>query len=332
MYVSLSAERKIVMSDEAVLQKLDQLTNIVIAMYRQQQKNDLCMHLTAKALLHQLKTGGILPDIRDAEFKVYSQFGDDGIIQYLVMNIDIPESSRTFVEFGVENYLEANTRFLLYNNNWSGYVMDGSLENIQFIRQDTVLNWRHHITAKAAFITSENINDLIKQGGYAGEIGILSVDIDGNDYWVLKNIDIVSPIIIIAEYNSVFGKNHAVTIPYDPSFTRSRAHHSCLYMGCSLKALCLLAQQKGYEFVGSNSQGINAYFVRKDKLGSIPPVSPESGYVRSQIRESKDEQGRLTFVSGIERLRLIENMAVYDIERDVTAPIKELYADELGYA
>jgi hypothetical protein len=320
------------MNDEIVQQKLDQLTNIVVGIYRQQQKYETCMHLTSKVLIRQLKTAGILPDIREAEFKVYSQFGDDGIIQYLIMNIDIPESSGTFIEFGVENYLEANTRFLLYNNNWSGYVMDSSLENIQFIRQDAVLNWRHHITAKAAFITSDNINELITQGGYTGEIGLLSIDIDGNDYWVLKKIDVVDPVIIIAEYNSVFGKNHAVTVPYDPFFSRSKAHYSCLYMGCSLKALCLLAKQKGYEFVGSNSQGINAYFVRKDKLGSIPAVSAENGYVLSRIRESKDEKGKLTFVSGIERLRLIENMAVYDIERDVTAPIRDIYADELGYA
>jgi hypothetical protein len=320
------------MNEELLNQKLDQIINLIIGVYRQQQKNEINMHLTSKVLINQIKDAGIMSDIKNAEFKVYSQFGDDGIIQYLISNIDIPESAKTFIEFGVENYTEANTRFLMYNNNWSGYVMDGSLENINYIKQDVVLNWRHHIKAKAAFITADNINALINEGGYNGEIGILSVDIDGNDYWVLKKIDAVNPIIIIAEYNSIFGRNHAVTVPYDQSFIRSQAHYSCLYMGCSLKALCLFAKEKGYTFVGSNSQGINAYFVRNDKLGDIPPVTAEDGYVMSRIRESKDKDGKLTFASGIERLRLMEDMNIYDIEKDNILKIRELYAKELGYS
>ena len=321
------------MVNETVLSaKLDQLTRLVLGVLQHQQRTDTLMHLQAKTLIAQRRARGILQSIHDAEFTVYSQFGDDGIIQYLVDNIAIPETSKCFVEFGVENYTQSNTRFLLFNNNWTGLVMDGSPQNVAYIQQDVLLNWRHHITAQAAFITRENINDLIRQGGINGEIGLLSVDIDGNDYWVLEAIDVVKPLILVSEYNSLFGKDRALTIPYDPAFVRTNAHYSNLYFGCSLKALCHVADKKGYAFVGCNSQGINAYFVRKDALGALKTVSPEEGYVASMIRESKNQQGALTFVAGIDRLRLIQDLPLYDIQSDSTAPIKDLFASELGYA
>src|SRR5438093_10377535 len=74
--------------------------------------------------------------LSDVEFQVYSQFGDDGVIQWLIHQIEIP--CKTFIEFGVENYTESNTRFLLVNNNWQGLVIDGSQENINFIKNDRI--------------------------------------------------------------------------------------------------------------------------------------------------------------------------------------------------
>ena len=99
----------------------------------------------------------------------------------------VPISNKVFVEFGVENYLEANTRFLMVKDNWAGLVMDGSQQNIDFVRQDDI-SWRFNLKAQQAFITKENINDLIRANGISGEIGLLSIDIDGNDYWVWEAI------------------------------------------------------------------------------------------------------------------------------------------------
>lgn len=99
-------------------------------------------------------------DIGDNEFKVFSQWGEDGIIQFLIDNIDIKE--KTFIEFGVENYTESNTRFLLQNNNWRGLVIDGSEENISYIKNDSIY-WKHNIKAECAFITKDNINQLINK-------------------------------------------------------------------------------------------------------------------------------------------------------------------------
>ncbi|HYY57173.1 MAG TPA: hypothetical protein VE842_07545, partial [Pyrinomonadaceae bacterium] len=263
----------------------------------------------------------------DAEFKVFSQFGDDGIIQYLINNIEIEE--RTFIEFGVENYTESNTRFLLINNNWKGLVMDGSAAHIEYIKSDSIY-WRHELTAVHGFIDKENVNGLISDNGFSGALGILSIDIDGNDYWIWECIREVEPAIVIIEYNSVFGKSRAITIPYDAAFNRTRAHPSNLYWGASLRAMCLLAEKKGYVFVGSNSSGNNAYFVRKDKLGPIRALDPESGYVKSRFRESLDEHGRLTYLSDAERLKAIEEMIVYDLEKESLVKIKSLDAVASG--
>ena len=277
--------------------------------------------LDAKILINQMKSLGVYENIQDVEFKVFSQWGDDGIIQYLVHHLQI--EPQTFIEFGVENYREANTRFLLMNDNWTSLVMDGSKEHIDYIKKDDIY-WRYDLTAVCSFVDKVNINKIFAENGFEGEIGILSIDIDGNDYWIWDAINVVNPNLVIIEYNSFFGDQYAITIPYDPRFFRTQAHYSNLYWGASLKSLCLLAENKGYGFVGSNSNGNNAYFVRKDKIGKLRTLSVEQGYVRAKYRESRNREGRLTHVSGNERLEIIGDMPVYDIEKDKTVTIKEL--------
>ncbi len=250
--------------------------------------------------------------LQDNEFQVFSQWGEDGIIQMLLRHIKIP--NKIFIEFGVENYTESNTRFLLVNNNWAGLVIDGSSENISYIKQDSIY-WQHNLKAVQAFIDRDNINKIIAENGIKGEIGILSIDIDGNDYWVWEAIDVVSPAIVIIEYNSRFGKDKAVTIPYNPSFVRSKAHYSMLYAGASLKALYDLGKAKGYSFVGSNSAGNNAFFVRSDlKPSNIKELTLEQGYVASQFRESRDQEGNLSYLSWDEANKILCSLPLVDIE------------------
>lgn len=248
-----------------------------------------------------------------AEFSVFSQFGDDGLIQYLLRELEPRE--HTFIEFGVESYQEANTRFLLQHDNWRGLVIDGSASNVEAIQRDRVY-WRHELTAVESFITRENINDLILDAGFVGRVGILSIDIDGVDWWVWERLDAVDPLIVIAEYNSLFGPQATITVPYAPDFVRTNAHHSNLYWGCSLNALCLLAERKGYVFVGSNAAGNNAYFVRKPDVRSLIPLSSSEGYVESRFREARAPDGSLTFASGSERLAAIAELQAWDVARD----------------
>lgn len=280
--------------------------------------------LASRVLINQLKAAGELPRIADAEFKVFSQFGDDGIIQYLIHKIDIPREKQIFIEFGVQDYQESNTRFLLRNDNWRGLILDGDPSNIEYVIHSAEY-WRHDLTAVAAFIDCDNVNDLFKQSGFSGEIGLLSIDIDGNDYWVWERIDSVNPIIVVAEYNSTFGAQLAVTVPYDAGFQRGLAHYSNLYWGASLQALSRLASRKGYVFVGCNGAGNNAYFVRADKLGSLKPISVEEGYVEARFRESRNRAGELSYLSGDAKLREIRDMPLYDLVANELRSVDELY-------
>ena len=259
-----------------------------------------------------------LDDIKLAEFKVFSQWGDDGIIQFLVNYLDIKD--KRFVEFGVENYTECNTRFLLINNNWSGLVMDGSSANIEQVQKEDIY-WKHDLTARAEFVTAENINELLSKNGFTGEIGLLHIDVDGNDYWIWKAIEVANPVIIIVEYNSVFGYDKPWTIPYKSDFVRTNVHFSNLYFGASVLSFCDLGRDKGYAFIGCNSNGNNAYFIRKDKLQGIKEKSPKDGFVLSRFSESRNDAGHLTFVRGEERLEIIKGLSVYNTRDGVIEKI-----------
>ena len=260
-------------------------------------------------------------NLRDAEFQVASQWGEDGIIQYLIRHVPIHRS--LFVEFGVQDYAEANTRFLLQNNNWAGLVVDASGENVRRIRSDPIY-WRCNLKAECAFIDRENINDIIRRNGIAGDIGLLSIDIDGNDYWVWEAIEAVNPRIVVVEYNSLFGPRARVTIPYQRDFHRSHAHHSNLYWGASIGALELLSKRKGYALVGSNTAGNNAFFVRLDSLGKLCAVSAEEAYVRAQFRESRTVDGELSFLDRDQSVSLIGGLPVVDLAVSRSVAIRDV--------
>lgn len=258
---------------------------------------------------------------RDSEFRVFSQWGEDGIIQFLLKHVSIERP--LFVEFGVENYTESNTRFLLTNNQWSGIVIDGSDKNIEYIKRDPIY-WAANLKAVSAFITKDNINELITENGVSGDIGILSVDIDGNDYWIWQAIETISPRIVICEYNSHFGPLAEVTTPYDPSFIRDTAHFSKIYYGASISALNSLGQLKGYSLVASNSVGNNIFFVRNDLIGSLPVLSVSEAYRRAVFREYHDERGKLTFDDFDTRINSISNLLLHDLKTDRLAKISDI--------
>lgn len=261
-------------------------------------------------------------NIQDYEFKVFSQNGEDGIIQYLIKKIDI--KNKIFVEFGVEDYTEANTRFLLENNDWAGLIIDGDKEGIARIKEREIA-WRHDLKIVGEFITRDNINRLISNNGINGDIGILSVDVDGNDYWILEAIDCISPQILICEYNSVFGINKKITVPYEENFNRTEKHFSNLYWGASICALAELGISKGYDLVGSNSFGNNIFFVRHDCNILGVNLTPQEAYVKSRYRESRDKNGNLSFISSHdEGIKLIGDMKVYDLDSGKITKIKEL--------
>ena len=287
-----------------------------------EQQGERLLLLTGKQLSHTVKK---LPDgssLRDAEFKVFSQFGDDGIIQFLLSGV--PVSDDRFVEFGVEDYREATTRFLMQNDNWRGLIMDSSEENVDAIRR----SWwygAHELTVRTAWVTAENINDLLSDAGFTGPLGLLHIDIDGNDLHVWNALSVAQPDIVILEYNALLGPDHVLTVPYDPAFDQTKAHFSSLYFGASLKALAESCDRRGYAFVGCNSAGNNAYFVRRSLIGRVREVTVAEGFVMSRFREARDVEGNRCHLTGVERLAVTRDAVYLDLERDELRTVGEIF-------
>jgi hypothetical protein len=190
-------------------------------------------------------------------YKVYSQCDEDGIIQEIFHRIG--STNRRFVEFGVENGLENNTLKMLLEG-WAGLWIDGNAEHVKSIEKrfsDVLADNR--LAVQLAFITAENINELISAWG-TGEVDLLSIDIDGNDLYVWQAINVISPRVVVIEFNSKFPPPLSIVQEYDPM----NVWRGTDYMGASLEALTRLGRRLGYSLVGTTLMGLNAFFVRSD--------------------------------------------------------------------
>ncbi len=207
-------------------------------------------------------------------FKVYSQNDEDGIIQEIFNRIGA--TSRTFIEFGVQTGVECNSAKLLLEG-WRGLWIEGASHNVLEMRHNLagVLDQKR-LTLVEAMVTAENVNALFEQAGFSGEIDLLSVDIDYNDYWVWKAIETVRPRVVVIEYNSALRPPLSVVVPYEPT----RRWDGTNYFGASLEALVKLGRAKGYRIVSCNFSGANAFFVRDDLCGShfLEPATAEEHY------------------------------------------------------
>ncbi len=261
-------------------------------------------------------------DLRRVGFKVFSQFDEDGIIQYLIHKL--PIKNKTFIEFGVENFTESNTRFLLINDHWQGMVLDASAADIRYIQQDKIY-WQYDLQAKRTWITRGNINSLLEDSGFDADLGLMSIDIDGNDYWIWEAISsTIRPRIVIVEYNSLFGLE-PISVPYQEDFQRTPLHYSNLYYGASLGALHHLAKKKGYLLIGSNIWAHNAFFIRADIAGEFKAQELEDVYFTSKFRESRNMAGKLTFARGNDRIKLIEHMPVVNVVSGETGTLQSFW-------
>lgn len=306
---------------DPVSQRIETLVSSAMSSHRKRMEDLLI--LQGRALALQNADRAPLHHLQDAEFKVFSQYGEDGVLQYLIRETGITRNETIFIEFGVQDYIESNTRFLLMNDHWRGLVMDGSRQYMDAVRNQD-LCWRHDLTAIDAWIDRDNINQLIRNAGFSGDIGVLSVDIDGNDYWVWERVEVVNPIIVVVEWNSVFGPNQAISVPYDPDFQRDKAHYSNLFWGASITAFEHLAARKGYKLFGSNTVGNNLFFIRNDRLGRLMPLSAQEAYVESRFRDSRDSNGKLNFLGGEKRRLEILDLPVVDVVTGKMSTMREL--------
>ncbi len=268
--------------------------------------------LTQGRMQSESNAGKPVSDLNACEFKIFSQFGEDGIIQRLVRYL--PVEHRTFIEFGVENFAESNCRFLMMNDNWRGFVMDGSAKQVERIRRLPDI-WKYDLDARAAFITSENVNELLASSGFDSDLGILSIDVDGNDCGILEAIDVMRPRILIVEYNALFGATRKITVPYDAAFEKFGAHYSGLYFGASLGAIASVAAAKGYSLIATESSGVNAFFLRNDLMdAALTPRSVADVFRETNVRQSRGRNGKLDYLDRKAQATAIRGMPVMNID------------------
>ena len=250
--------------------------------------------------------------LSDYEWKIFSQWGEDGIIDFLVSEVSIV--NKTFIEFGVENFSESNCRYLLMKSDWNGFVIDSSQKNIKKLKNSYYF-WKYDLQAFVAFIDINNINELLIKSGFERDLGILSIDIDGNDYHILNKIDCFDPRIIICEFNPLFGNDRKITVPYDPKFYRTKKHYSNLYWGASINALRSLLTKQDYTLVGTGMQGGNAYFIKNSLMTDRLRILAKNPFCFNfNWRESRDINGNLNFLRAELRYKEIKGMNVLNVE------------------
>lgn len=279
--------------------------------------------LILKAKLLSIKNKNLkkIKNLSDVEFQVYSQWGEDGIIDWVINKF--PEIPKSFLEIGTENYKESNTRFLLVNKNWDGFLIEADKVAVKDIKSQRVF-WKHNLKIENKFITKDNINTIIKKINIPKKIGLLSLDVDGVDYWILNNLSVLEPSIIVCEYNSLFGQKKSVTVPYKKNFIRSEEHYSNLYYGASIKAFVELMKKKNYFLIGTNSAGNNAFFLKKNLFNKINKLISEKKIFVSKFRESRDSNGKLTFLDKKKSLEIIKNKHMIDLKSKKKIKISEL--------
>jgi hypothetical protein len=227
-------------------------------------------------------SGQRLPDFSEVEFRSTSQNGEDGIIHYIFSLIGT--ESRKAVEICAGDGTECNSANLILNHGWEALLVDGDPESIERGQafygrcQDTFSSPPRLV---ASWLTRENVNAVVAGNQFAGDIDFLSLDIDGMDFWIWKALDVVTPRLVLLEFNPVWGPEASVAVPYDPEF-RIDYTRQPYYCSASLHAFVKLARTKGYRLVGVQRLGFNAFFLR-DGVGEayFPGIDPVECFRRS---------------------------------------------------
>ncbi len=235
-----------------------------------------------------VRNGSPLPSFADVGFRSFSQFDEDGILLFLFAVIGT--TNREAIEICSGVGYECNCANLAIHHGWETLMIDGSESNNAIARQFFIQRSDTQITVPKllhAWIEPETIDDLITSNGFRGEVDLLTIDLDGVDYWIWKNITSINPRVVVTEYQPWFGPNEPYTVKnikgyHYPNYAETKMG----YCGCSLSAHVKLAHEKGYRLIGCNRNQLNAVFLRNDIAPELfPEVSEESCLNNRRITE-----------------------------------------------
>lgn len=241
------------------------------------------------------RSGKPLPKLGETGFKVFSQADEDGILLYIFSIIGT--ESKKVVEICAGNGIECNAANLIINHGWLGLLVDGNGELVVQGRNFYETNRQTYIyppTFVHAWVTQDNINTIIRENGFAGEIDLLSIDMDGMDYWIWQVLDAVQPRVVVLEYQDIIGPEKALTVSYKDDFNvdeYSINRDAPNFCGASLPAFIKLARKKGYRLVGCNRYGYNAFFI-SNSIGEkeIPEIQAKECFKHPRVLRDMKER------------------------------------------
>jgi hypothetical protein len=252
----------------------------------------------------QMRAAGMpLPPLHEAGYSIFSEADEDGILQYIFALVGAP--TRKLVDIGAATIHGSNTANLIINHGWNGLLIDGDADKI---RRTATFYAENPATRNmppkcvSSWISAENINALLVEHGFGGEIDLLSIDIDGIDYWVWKALDAARPRVVVVEYQCIWGAERSVAVPYRADFSPVYVGKYGVYNSASLPAFVKLGREKGYRLVGSQRYGYNAFFVREDLAA---PVFPEAT-AESCVDKPFARWARETIIEDIRKLDWVE--------------------------
>ena len=208
-------------------------------------------------------------------FRKYSQNSEDGILLFIFSLIG--SLNKTVVEICASDGIQCNSANLIINHGWKGLLFDG---DIKAVEKGQKFYGSHPDTFTLppkfihAWITKENINSLISNNDLKGEIDLLSIDMDGVDYWIWEALNCINPRVVVTEIQCIWGSGRSVTVPYTDDFKTTFVNNFGIYSGASISAFVALANKKGYRLIGFEKYGFNAFFMRNDVgVDSFPTIN-----------------------------------------------------------
>ena len=258
------------------------------------------------------------------DYKVFSQNGEDGIIQYLIKSLKLKNIK--FVEIGTEDYIESNTRYIFETMRCDGLIID-PLSNLEKKIKANLRNfWKNNLKICNNFVNSQNIIKILKRNEFQNDIDLFSIDIDGIDYWIIKELRPEISKIFVAEYNPYFGPELEITVPNIKNFNRNSYHYSNLCWGVSLKSLIKIMVEKNYTFVGTNNFRNNAFFISNQYINQIkirkPNIKNLSEFTDAKYNENRNKLGNLTYLH--EKLSIIKDCEVINLKNNKLTKISQI--------